>query len=103
MTNCKFTVDVKENNLTISIVGDLNFTCRDAFMEIIETQHENYDNCILDLSGVTILDSSGLGMLLILQGHPNFKDKNISITTKDNETITQIFMNHHFHQVFKMA
>lgn len=93
----------RDGRITFKISGILDFTLRMAFLSAMEAIDDKTESCNIDLSETISIDSSGLGMLLILKNHPKFKDGGVNIITKNNATITEIILNHNFHTIFKIS
>lgn len=57
------------NKLTITIKGRFDFGKHQEFRQAYERQHPRPDQVIVDLEHATYLDSSALGMLLLLRDY----------------------------------
>lgn len=71
--------------LTITLSGDFNYTCHEPFQKsylAIEPVPEEY---VIDTLGLQSMDSSALGMLLLLRKHAGDDSANVKIsnTTED--------------------
>lgn len=89
------------NTLTISIDGRFDFSAHQAFRGAYEKVSPVPDNICVDMSGTTYLDSSALGMLLLLRDHSGGDDSNIQLKGC-NEDIRKILTISNFEQLFKV-
>ena len=67
----------EQKQVTIKVVGELVFQERNSFVNAYQSQIEPVDIFVLDLSETTFVDSSGLGMLLVLDDYA--KDRKAKI------------------------
>lgn len=65
--------------LTIKIKGRFDFGKHQAFREAYERQPRRPDAVIVDLQEVTYLDSSALGMLLLLRDHAGGDEADVRV------------------------
>src|SRR5690554_8113791 len=65
--------------LIIEIEGRFDFSTHQAFRDAYEHSGANVSNYIVDLSEPTYLDSSALGMLLLLKDHAGGDNAKIAI------------------------
>lgn len=100
MNTGNITTIIKGDSITFKISGDLDYSLRASFLKAIDDINDNIKMCNVDLSEANHIDSSGLGMLLILKSHPQFKDNEIKINVTNNKTITEIIFSHNFNQLF---
>jgi len=63
--------------LTISIKGRFDFAKHQEFREAYE--HQDLESVVVDLKEATYLDSSALGMLLLLRDHAGGDDADIRV------------------------
>lgn len=61
--------DKKTGCLTIQVMGRFDYSCHKMFKEAFVTTGTTATSYNVDLAGVTYLDSSALGMLLLLRDH----------------------------------
>lgn len=55
----------RQDTLVVSVFGELDMLVADRFRAAVDARlEEGYRNLVLDLSGVTFVDSSGLGVIL---------------------------------------
>lgn len=87
--------------LTIRVEGRFDFSTHQAFRDAYE--HSNGTTChyVVDLSETTYLDSSALGMLLLLRDHAGGDDASISIENCNND-VRRILAISNFEQLFSI-
>lgn len=90
--------DKKSGCLTIQIEGRFDYSCHKMFKEafIHAANVTSYD---VDLSKVNYLDSSALGMLLLLRDYAG-ADKAIIRLVHANGAVTDILKVANFHRLF---
>lgn len=81
-----------ERKLTIQIKGRFDFGSHQAFREAYERSPGKADSVVVDLKETTYLDSSALGMLLLLRDHEGGEESRISLvnTSPDVQKILAI-------------
>lgn len=85
--------------LTINLAGRLDFAMYQAFSNAYTSQEpDRVSHYILDMRALTYLDSSALGMLLLLKDHASSAAK-ISIINCSKE-VSKIFEIANFNQLF---
>ena len=67
------------NKLTIKVKGRFDFGKHQEFRDAYERQHPAPDSVVVDLREATYLDSSALGMLLLLRDHVGGEDSDIRV------------------------
>ena len=65
--------------LTIAIKGRFDFAKHQAFRDAYERQNGRPEQVVVDLSEATYLDSSALGMLLLLRDHVGGDDSDVRV------------------------
>ena len=87
--------------LTIRVEGRFDFSTHQAFRDAYE--HSNGTTCryVVDLSETTYLDSSALGMLLLLRDHAGGDSASISIENCNND-VRRILAISNFEQLFSI-
>lgn len=85
------------SQLTIAIDGRFDFSSHQPFRQAYESEKAN-EYCI-DLSNTTYLDSSALGMLLLLRDHAGGEQASI-IIKNCNDDVRSIFTISNFDQLF---
>jgi len=79
------TVSENGETVTISIVGKFDFQLYDEFRSAYAETGGSTMNYVVDLSGTEYLDSSALGMLLLLREHAGGETSKIDITNASDE------------------
>ena len=79
------TVSETGNKVTISVVGKFDFQLYDEFRASYADTSGNGVEYVVDLSDTDYLDSSALGMLLLLREHAGGESSNIEITQASPE------------------
>ena len=87
--------------LTIQIVGKFDFGCHQQFRQQYEECDGEKMQFAVDLSETTYMDSSALGMLLLLRDHAGGELSSIQIINA-NSDIRQILKISNFHQLFQI-
>ena len=61
-----FTSYLQENQLTVLLTGEIDHHCAKSYISGINSKIEAYSPavCILDFSGVTFMDSSGIAVVI---------------------------------------
>lgn len=67
LVDASFSADKK--TLTINIKGNFDFNLHKEFRDAYSELQAPVKECIVDLAGAEYMDSSALGMLLILKDH----------------------------------
>ena len=86
--------------LTISIKGRFDFAKHQEFRESYEDKA--LGAVVVDLKEATYLDSSALGMLLLLRDHAGGEDANIKLSYA-NADVRKILAISNFEQIFDVA
>lgn len=88
-----------KGTLTIKLAGRLDFAMYQAFSDAYSSQEPDHvSHYILDMSALSYLDSSALGMLLLLKDHATNTAK-ISIINCSKD-VSKIFEIANFNQLF---
>jgi HptB-dependent secretion and biofilm anti anti-sigma factor len=88
-----------EKELTIKVNGRFDFSSHQEFRDAYEKVASSVDTYNVDLSGTSYLDSSALGMLLLLRDHAGGDKSNVKIS-KCNEDVKKILTISNFEQLF---
>ncbi len=61
-----FTSYLQDGQLTVLLTGEIDHHCAKSFINAINTKIEAYSPavCVLDFSGVTFMDSSGIAVVI---------------------------------------
>ncbi len=77
------TLEIPETNeLILSIKGVFKFEIHREFRSTYKANQKDNLNWIIDLSGVTVLDSSALGLLLIFREEITTQNENTTISIR---------------------
>lgn len=85
--------------LTIVIDGRFDFSSHQVFSQSYESLEQAPEQFIIDMSSTTYLDSSALGMLLLLRDFAGGDQARISVINC-NEDVKKIFSISNFEQLF---
>jgi len=88
--------------LVISVEGRFDFSSHQAFRDAYEQADGGVERYIIDLSETTYLDSSALGMLLLLRDHAGGDAARISIENC-NSDVRRILSISNFEQLFSIC
>ena len=97
-------VDTKDSKAILGLTGRFDFTVHKEFRNVTEKllETESLKEIELNLQDVDYLDSSALGMLLLLKDHANQKGTSIVISGCQ-ETVKQILEVANFSKLFKIS
>ena len=95
------TVSGANGQLTIRIQGRFDFSIHQDFRNAYEGATEKPNSYLIDMSGTSYLDSSALGMLLLLRDHAGGDSANVSISNA-SEDVRKILTISNFEQLFKI-
>ena len=90
---------VSGSELTVQIEGRFDFSAHQEFRDAYEKAGESVKQYTIDMSNATYLDSSALGMLLLLRDHAGGDSANVRIT-KCNPDVRKILTISNFEQLF---
>lgn len=88
--------------LTIAIQGRFDFNLHREFREAYKVEGINKPKYVVDLSGTEYMDSSALGMLLLLREHAGGESANITIADCNPE-IKKILTISNFNRLFSIS
>ncbi|GHD44792.1 anti-anti-sigma factor [Marinobacter persicus] len=88
--------------LVIAVEGRFDFSSHQAFRDAYEQADGGVERYIVDLSDTTYLDSSALGMLLLLRDHAGGDAASISIENC-NSDVRRILSISNFEQLFSIC
>ena len=89
------------NDLTIKIEGKFDFSAHQEFRAAYESLSSKPSQFIIDMSETTYLDSSALGMLLLLRDFAGGDTANIKVSHCNTE-IKKILSISNFEQLFEI-
>lgn len=96
------TTSADNSELTISVEGRFDFSSHQEFRRAYETLSSKPASYVVDMGGTTYLDSSALGMLLLLRDYAGGDNSNISIVNC-NDDVKKILSISNFEQLFTIA
>ncbi|MCO6055443.1 STAS domain-containing protein [Pseudomonas sp. MOB-449] len=88
--------------LTITIQGRFDFGAHQEFRDAYERVNITPKRYVVDLQGTTYLDSSALGMLLLLRDHAGGERAQIRLANC-NPDVRKILAISNFEQLFQIA
>ncbi|MEO1231564.1 MAG: STAS domain-containing protein [Myxococcota bacterium] len=89
--------DRKDNEVTIAISGRFDFNAHREFREAVKAVSDGA-RCVVDLEKATYLDSSALGMLLLLKD----ASKDVRII-KCSDEVRKVLEIANFHRLFDVS
>lgn len=95
-------LSVDGQELTINIQGRFDFNAHQAFRDAYQRADYTAQRYVVDLSGATYLDSSALGMLLLLRDHGGGDKANIRLINC-NPDVRKVLSVSNFEQLFVIA
>lgn len=97
--SCQLSADKSE--LTIKIQGRFDFSAHQQFRDAYEKQGAEARSHVIEMKDTTYLDSSALGMLLLLRDFAGGDRANITIRNP-NEAVRKILSISNFEQLFNI-
>ncbi|EKT4521093.1 STAS domain-containing protein [Pseudomonas putida] len=91
-----------EKKLTIKVTGRFDFGRHQEFRNAYERQPVRPDSVVVDLKDATYLDSSALGMLLLLRDHEGGEDACISVINTSPD-VRKILAISNFEKLFDIS
>jgi anti-anti-sigma factor len=88
--------------LTISIKGRFDFAKHSEFRESYEKLGTKPDSVVIDLKEATYLDSSALGMLLLLRDHAGGDSSDVSLINSSSD-VRKILAISNFDKLFDIS
>lgn len=95
-------VSLEGTKLTIAIKGRFDFGSHQAFREAYERFYKVPELYVVDLKETTYLDSSALGMLLLLRDHAGGDDADIRVINS-NSDVRKILGISNFDKLFDIS
>lgn len=93
--------DEKTATVTLVVKGHFDYSCQQEFREAFTHYPKGY-GYIVDLHGVGYIDSSALGMLLLLRDYAGGDDSNIAIKGA-SEFVTTALKMARFERLFALG
>ncbi|MFY0665870.1 MAG: STAS domain-containing protein [Natronospirillum sp.] len=87
--------------LTIQVTGRFDFSSHQEFRKLYESAPADVKQYVIDMTDATYLDSSALGMLLLLRDHAGGDNANIRIVNS-NPDVKKILTISNFGQLFTL-
>jgi anti-anti-sigma factor len=91
-----------DDTVNINITGNFDYSCHGEFRESYRNVPSGATAYIINLGNATYMDSSALGMLLLLREHAGGDGSRISITNCDGD-IRKILEISNFDKLFDIA
>lgn len=95
-------VSLDGKKLTIVIKGRFDFGSHQAFREAYERFYKVPETYIVDLKETTYMDSSALGMLLLLRDHAGGDDAEVRVLNS-NSDVRKILAISNFDKLFDIS
>ena len=92
----------QEFGLLVQFLGLINYSARNEFHDLCDKISVQPDKCLIDLTKVSQMDSTGLGMLLMLKDHESLQHTEVIIKLGDNEEMEELLHFHNFEQLFTL-
>lgn len=92
--------DSKKRCLTIHVKGRFDYSCHKEFKSAFSTDEKI--SYVVDLSEIAYLDSSALGMLLLLRDHAGGDKAQVRLVHV-NSDITDVLKIANFHRLFEIT
>ena len=89
------------NELVVNIEGRFDFSAHQEFRDAYEKADSNISNYVINMKNASYLDSSALGMLLLLRDHAGGDTANVHISNC-NPDVRKILTISNFEQLFKI-
>ncbi len=89
------------NELVVNIEGRFDFSAHQEFRDAYEKADSNISNYVINMKNASYLDSSALGMLLLLRDHAGGDTANVHISNC-NQDVRKILTISNFEQLFKI-
>ncbi|WP_320822526.1 STAS domain-containing protein [Reinekea sp.] len=96
------TATTNDNTITLKVSGRFDFSSHQEFRQIYEAVSAEVTHYTVDMADATYLDSSALGMLLLMRDHAGGDNAKIEIVNC-NEDVKKILTISNFGQLFKIS
>ena len=96
------TATTTDNKITIKVSGRFGFSSHQEFRQIYESVSGDIRSYTVDMSEATYLDSSALGMLLLMRDHAGGDNSQIDIINC-NDDVKKILTISNFGQLFSIS
>jgi anti-anti-sigma factor len=91
-----------DGKLTISVKGRFDFGRHQEFREAYERVDKRPESIVVDLKEATYLDSSALGMLLLLRDHAGGDESDVRVVNS-NSDVRKILAISNFDKLFDIS
>lgn len=98
----KSEVSLDGKTLTIVIKGRFDFGSHQTFREAYERFYKGPELYVVDLKGTTYMDSSALGMLLLLRDHAGGEESEVRVINS-NSDVRKILAISNFDKLFDIS
>jgi anti-anti-sigma factor len=95
-------VSKEGKKLTISIKGRFDFAKHQDFRQAYELLNQTPESIVVDLKDATYLDSSALGMLLLLRDHAGGDDSDVRLINSSTD-VRKILAISNFDKLFDIS
>lgn len=95
----QFNIDNSGKELTIKVDGRFDFSAHQEFRDAYEAIASDVNRYVVDLGNTSYLDSSALGMLLLLRDYAGGDSASVKIV-KCNDDVRKILTISNFEQLF---
>jgi anti-anti-sigma factor len=95
-------VSPDQKKLTISVKGRFDFGRHQEFRESYERLDKKPESIVVDLKEATYLDSSALGMLLLLRDHAGGDESDIRVVNSSSD-VKKILAISNFDKLFDIS
>lgn len=92
---------VQDDEITIVFPSELNYKLRRQFREIYENHSRGY-RYVVDFRSVSMIDSSTIGMLLLLREYVGGEKANVTLTNCQS-IVRELLIAAHFEQLFRIV
>lgn len=91
-----------DSTITIKVSGRFDFSSHQEFRQIYEAVSDDIKSYTVDMAEATYLDSSALGMLLLMRDHAGGDNSQINIINC-NDDVKKILTISNFGQLFTIS
>ncbi|WP_268800303.1 STAS domain-containing protein [Pseudomonas huanghezhanensis] len=91
-----------KQQLTINIRGRFDFSAHQDFRNAYQNFEQEKGRYVVDLNGTTYLDSSALGMLLLLRDHAGGERANVRLINASDDVLKTLHISN-FTKLFLMG
>ena len=92
-----------ERKLVVAVEGVMHYKQRKHFLSQLNALDQDINICEVDFTKTTFIDSSSIGLLIILKDNPHLKKAEFIVKTENNMTISKLLKSQCLDQIFKIA